>query len=79
MSTKTTTRKLSLGDVLDHRAYESVREVSRANIIELKRRRRLHLGTVVTVSFENRATVLNQIHEMLRVERVVTDEGVNEE
>ncbi len=79
MSTKTTTRKLSLGDVLDHRAYESVREVSRANVIEIKRRRRLHLGTVVTVSFENRATVLNQIQEMLRVERVVTDEGVSEE
>ena len=79
MSTKTTTRKLSLGDVLDYRAYESVREVSRANVIEIKRRRRLHLGTVVTVSFENRATVLNQIQEMLRVERVVTDEGVSEE
>jgi len=79
MSTKTTTRKLSLGDVLDHRAYESVREVSRANVIEIKRRRRLHLGTVVTVSFENRATVLNQIQEMLRVERVVTDEGVTDE
>ncbi|MFZ9817116.1 MAG: DUF3501 family protein, partial [Ilumatobacteraceae bacterium] len=73
------TRKLSLEDILDHRAYERVREASRANVIELKRRRRLHLGTVVTVSFENRATMLNQIQEMLRVERVVTDEGVMEE
>ena len=79
MSTDTKTRKLSLNDILDHRAYERVREASRANVIELKRRRRLHLGTVVTVSFENRATMLNQIQEMLRVERVVTDEGVMEE
>ena len=79
MSTNMKTRKLSLEDILDHRAYERVREESRANVIELKRRRRLHLGTVVTVSFENRATMLNQIQEMLRVERVVTDEGVMEE
>ena len=79
MSTNMKTRKLSLEDILDHRAYERVRDASRANVIELKRRRRLHLGTVVTVSFENRATMLNQIQEMLRVERVVTDEGVMEE
>lgn len=79
MSTAMKTRKLTLNDILDHRAYERIREESRANVIELKRRRRVHLGTVVTVSFENRATMLNQIQEMLRVERVVTDEGVNEE
>lgn len=79
MSTDMKTRKLNLADILDHRAYERTREASRANVIELKRRRRLHLGTVVTVSFENRATMLNQIQEMLRVERVVTDEGVMEE
>ena len=41
MSTDTKTRKLSLNDILDHRAYERVREASRANVIELKRRRRI--------------------------------------
>jgi hypothetical protein len=79
MSTMTSKRKLSLDDILDHRAYERVREERRNEIIEVKRRRRLHLGTVVTVAFENRATMLNQIQEMLRVERTVTDEGVMEE
>jgi hypothetical protein len=72
-------RKLALGDILDHRAYERVRDAMRAEVIEVKRRRRLHLGTVVTVSFENRLTMQSQIQEMLRVERVVTDEGVMEE
>jgi len=72
-------RKLVLGDILDQRAYERVRDAMRAEVIEVKRRRRLHLGTVVTVSFENRLTMQNQIQEMLRVERVVTDEGVLEE
>jgi len=72
-------RKLSLEDILDHRAYERVRDDMRSRVIGVKRLRRLHLGGVVTVSFENRLTMQNQIQEMLRVERVVTDEGVLEE
>ena len=79
MSTMTSKRKLTLDDILDHRAYERVRENMRAQVIEVKRRRRMHLGTIVTVSFENRLTMQSQIQEMLRVERVVTDEGVMEE
>ena len=75
----TSKRKLTLNDILDHRAYERVRDDMRAKVIEVKRRRRLHLGTIVTVSFENRITMQSQIQEMLRVERVVTDEGVLEE
>ncbi|NDF72259.1 MAG: DUF3501 family protein [Actinobacteria bacterium] len=55
MSTMTSKRKLSLDDILDHRAYERVREERRNEVIEVKRRRRLHLGTVVTVAFENRS------------------------
>jgi len=79
MSTMNSKRKLALGDILDHRAYERVRDAMRAEVIEVKRRRRLHLGTIVTVSFENRLTMQSQIQEMLRVERIVTDEGVMEE
>ncbi|PHX94496.1 MAG: hypothetical protein CK542_00650 [Acidimicrobium sp.] len=82
MTTMTQTnsnRKLVLGDILEQRAYERIRETRRAEIMELKRRRRIALGTIVTVMFENRATMQSQIQEMLRVERVVSDEGVLEE
>ena len=72
-------RKLVLSDILEQRAYERIRETRRAEVIELKRRRRIALGTIVTVMFENRATMQSQIQEMLRVERVVSDEGVLEE
>ncbi|MFM8992778.1 MAG: DUF3501 family protein [Actinomycetota bacterium] len=75
----TSKRKLTINDILDHRAYERVREEMRTQVIEVKRRRRMHLGTIVTVSFENRLTMQSQIQEMLRVERVVTDDGVMEE
>ena len=75
----TTSRKLQLTDILDLRAYERVRDERREEIIELKRRRRVHLGTVVTLMFENRATMQSQIHEMMRAEKVVRDEQILEE
>ena len=74
-----TSRKLQLTDRLDLRAYERVRDERREEIIELKRRRRVQLGTVVTLMFENRATMQSQIHEMMRAEKVVRDEQILEE
>jgi hypothetical protein len=74
-----TSRKLELSDILDLRAYERVRDERRVEIIEIKRRRRVHLGTVVTLMFENRATMQSQIHEMMRAEKVVSDEQILEE
>ena len=74
-----TSRKLQLTDILDLRAYERVRDERREEIIELKRRRRVQLGTVVTLMFENRATMQSQIHEMMRAEKIVRDEQILEE
>lgn len=74
-----TSRKLQLSDILDLREYERIRDERRVEIIELKRRRRVQLGTVVTLMFENRATMQSQIHEMMRAEKVVRDEQILEE
>lgn len=79
MSTDTSSRKLTVGDIDDIRAYERVRDSYRAEMIELRRRRRVALGTIVTLAFENRDTIKFQIHEMVRAERITTDEGVQEE
>ena len=82
MSTPSNTassRKLSIDDILDLRAYERVRDESRAEVIELKKLRRISLGPVVTLMFENRVTMRSQIHEMIRAEKVVRDEQVMEE
>ncbi|MCX6535869.1 MAG: DUF3501 family protein, partial [Actinobacteria bacterium] len=72
-------RKLTMSDIMDHRAYERIREVRQKEVFEIKRRRRIALGTMITVMFENRQTMQAQIQEMLRVEKVLTDEGVLEE
>jgi Protein of unknown function (DUF3501) len=71
--------KLTLDDIVDLRAYEREREDFRRDIIELKRRRRVPVGPVVTVLFENARTVRFQIQEMARAERIMTDEGIGTE
>ncbi len=72
-------RKLTLDDIADLRAYERERGEFRARVIEIKRRRRIELGTFVTVMFENRDTMRLQVQEMARVEKTITDEGIQEE
>jgi hypothetical protein len=71
--------KLTLDDIADTRAYEREREAFRARVIELKKRRRVSIGPVVTVVFENRDTIRFQVQEMARVERINTDEGIQTE
>lgn len=71
--------KLTLDDIADVRAYERERDAFRAHIIELKQRRRVHVGPLVTLVFENRDTVRFQVQEMARVEKIVSDEGIQAE
>jgi hypothetical protein len=71
--------KLTIADIADLRAYERERDSFRERIIELKKRRRVGVGPVVTFVFENRDTVRFQIQEMARAERIATDEGIQTE
>ena len=79
MSPQTSTRKLSLADIADVRAYERERDEFRTAVMETKRRRRLSFGTLITLMFENRDTMRLQIQEMARVEKLVTDEEIQVE
>ena len=75
----TGSRKLTLDDIADARAYERERDQLRGEVLAIKQRRRVSLGTVVTLMFENRQTMRYQIQEMARVERTFTDEGIMDE
>jgi hypothetical protein len=72
-------RKLTLDDIADFRAYERERQDFRQRIIELKRRRRVSVGPFITLVFENRDTIRFQIQEMARVERLYSDEQIETE
>ena len=70
---------LTLDDIADARAYEREREAFRAGIIELKKKRRVSVGPVVTLVFENRDTIRFQIQEMARAERLLSDQAIQVE
>jgi len=64
---------MALGD------YDEVRPRYLSRIIERKKRRRLGVGDHMTLIFENRDTVLFQIQEMLRTERITEEKAIHHE
>ena len=71
--------KFILDDILGFAAYEKVREQFRDDIIEKKKQRRVSVGDKVSLVFENRDTVIFQIQEMLRAEKITDLDKMREE
>ena len=63
-----TIRSLTREDVLSVEEYEKVRLQRRANILDIKRHRRVAVGPYATFYFESYDTMWYQVHEMLRIE-----------
>jgi Protein of unknown function (DUF3501) len=71
--------KVVLSEILDIAQYEKARDAFRRRVIGLKKKRRLPVGPMVTFVFENHDTVLFQIQEMMRAERIVNDDAIQHE
>jgi hypothetical protein len=72
-------RKLTIDDIPELRAYNKDRDELRRRIIALKARRRFAVGPLVSLVFENTDTVRWQVAEMVRAERITTEDGVKTE
>jgi hypothetical protein len=72
-------RGIALGDVVNFFEYEKVRDERRRRVIALKEKRRVEVGPYLSFVFENRETLLFQIQEMCRAERIIDDAKVQEE
>jgi hypothetical protein len=72
-------RKLTVDDIVDLRAYERERAEFRTRIITMKKHRRVALGELMTVVFENTDTMRFQIQEMARAERMMRDAQIAHE
>jgi hypothetical protein len=59
--------------------YARARPQLRAGMIEYKNRRKVAIGDHVTLLFEDEKTVRYQIQEMLRIERIFEEEGIQHE
>ncbi len=56
--------------------YETIRDRFRARVIQEKKARRVALGKNASCVFENHDTVLMQIQEMLRTERITREAAI---
>lgn len=72
-------KKVALEDIMGLGAYEQAREKARQRIIALKQKRRVAVGDKVTLVFENRDTVIFQIQEMMRAEKITDLDKIREE
>lgn len=59
--------------------YARNRNAFRARVMEHKKNRTVHLGDAVTLIFEDELTLRYQVQEMLRVERIFEERGIEEE
>jgi len=65
--------------LLSLEAYARQRDSFRAQVIAHKKHRTVHLGEHVTLQFEDELTIRYQVQEMLRVERIFEEEGIQGE
>lgn len=72
-------KQVQRNEVLGLADYEPIRDRFRARVIEEKKARRVTVGDKVSAVFENHDTVLLQIQEMLRTERISREAAIQHE
>lgn len=72
-------KRVERSEILDLGAYEQVRPRYLDRIITMKKNRRVAVGEHMTFIFENHDTVLFQIQEMVRTERMTRDAAIQDE
>jgi hypothetical protein len=60
-------------------AYAKVRKTQKAEVIAHRRLRSVRLGDNVTLQFEDEQTIRRQVQEMLHIEKIFDEEGIQGE
>lgn len=72
-------KKVNRLEVMDYVTYGENRKALQEKIFPIKEARRIHVGPYLTFLFENKDTLLYQIQEMIRVERMVKEKDIQHE
>ena len=72
-------QKISRDSLMSLETYARSRKEFRAKVLAHKKHRTVALGDHVTLVFEDELTIRYQVQEMLRVERIFEDAGIQEE
>ena len=79
MGSRTEMDKLSRESLMTLEAYAKARKDFRTRVIAHKKPRTVHLGDHVTLIFEDLLTIQYQVQEMLRVEKIFEEAGIQDE
>jgi hypothetical protein len=74
-----TMHKIARDSLLSLEAYARQRKEFRVKVMAHKRYRTVHLGAHVTLIFEDELTLRYQVQEMLRIERIFEEQGIQDE
>jgi hypothetical protein len=74
-----TKNTIARDSLLSLEAYARQRKEFRAKVMAHKRDRTVHLGAHVTLVFEDQLTIRYQVQEMLRIERIFEEQGIQDE
>ena len=71
--------KLSHDDLYSLEEYSRIRPEFRSKVMTHKKNRRVDIGEHATLYFEDSLTMQYQVQEMLRIERIFEQEGIQDE
>ncbi|MEO5672111.1 MAG: DUF3501 family protein [Ramlibacter sp.] len=73
------TGNISRDSLMTLEAYSKYRKAHKADVIAHRKLRSVPLGDHVTLQFESEMTIRYQIQEMLRIEKIFEEEGIEQE
>jgi len=76
---ETVVNKIKREELLTLEAYYKARPEMRQRVIAERKKRTVNLGEHLNLIFENKLLMQYQIQEMLRVEKIFEDEGIQDE
>ncbi len=73
------TGKITLDNLMSLEAYSKYRKAHKPDVIAHRKLRSVRLGENINLQFESEFTIRYQIQEMLRIEKIFEEEGIQQE
>jgi hypothetical protein len=73
------TGHITADNLMSLEAYSKFRKAHKADVLAHRKIRSVHLGEHITLQFESETTIRYQIQEMLRIEKIFEEEGIQQE
>jgi hypothetical protein len=73
------TGNITADSLMTLEAYSKFRKNHKAEVLTHRKLRSVHLGEHITLQFESETTIRYQIQEMLRIEKIFVEEGIQQE